>query len=238
MGRKVFEGVGFTTDKTGITRTGVDVVAALSDAFLTPAEAGAIEGDETDYVLSQGDDREWGIAVLGVDAETMTLIPKRSKINGTVTAYPDAVSTISLDGAGIINFTANGSILSQHRTHMVVPCSDESSVITAGVSKMTFRSPVALKNLSVKASLRTQQTSGTKFTVDINKNGVSIFDTKLTIDNNEKTSVSAGVPAVITDGTEIAEDDEITIDFDAVGQGGPVGAKVTISGDEILTDEA
>ena len=77
--------------------------------------------------------------------------------------------------------------------------------------------PRAIQNLTVRASLLTASTSGA-VTVDINKNGSTILSTKLTIDQDEKTSVTAATAAVLTSATAAA-DDEITIDIDGAGTG-------------------
>jgi hypothetical protein len=106
-------------------------------------------------------------------------------------------------------------------------CSDETTALTSGTAKVTFRAPRAMVITGVRASLTTAQTSGSIFTVDINDSGTSILSTKLTIDNNEKTSVTAATPPVISD-TAIADDAEITIDIDQVGDGTAKGLKVTI----------
>jgi len=81
----------------------------------------------------------------------------------------------------------------------------------------------------VRASLSTAQASGSIFTVDINEGGTSVLSTKLTIDNTEKTSTTAATPAVISD-TSIADDAEITIDIDQIGDGTAKGLKVTLIG--------
>ena len=82
---------------------------------------------------------------------------------------------------------------------------------------------------AVRASLSTAQTSGSIFTVDINEGGTTILSTKLTIDNTEKTSATAATPAVISD-TVLADDAEITIDIDQVGDGTAKGLKVVLIG--------
>lgn len=110
-----------------------------------------------------------------------------------------------------------------------VACSDETTALTAGVGKVTFRAPRAMTLSSVKASLTTAQGSGSIFTVDINKNGVSILSTKITIDNTEKTSTTAATQAVLSS-TAIAADDEITIDIDQIGNGTAKGLKVYLIG--------
>jgi hypothetical protein len=89
--------------------------------------------------------------------------------------------------------------------------------------------PYALGGVTVKASLGTAQSSGNIFTVDINEAGTTILSTKLTIDNTEKTTVTAATPAVVSDAT-LAADAEITIDVDQVGVGDAAGLKVYIQG--------
>jgi hypothetical protein len=107
--------------------------------------------------------------------------------------------------------------------------SDETTALTAGTAKMTFRMPHAMTLTSVRASLTTAQASGSIFTVDINEGGTSILSTKLTIDNTEKTSTTAATPAVISD-TALADDAEITIDIDQIGDGTATGLKITLIG--------
>jgi len=109
----------------------------------------------------------------------------------------------------------------------MVAVSDETTAITTGTGKVTFRASNALTLTAVRASLNTASSSGA-VTVDINVNGVTILSTKLTIDEGEKTSVTALTPAVISN-TAIADDDEISIDIDAAGSGAK-GLKVTLIG--------
>ncbi len=117
----------------------------------------------------------------------------------------------------------------QARAVLIVACSDETTAITAGAGKVAVRVP-ALKNVSFRASLTTAQGAGNIFTVDVNKNGVSMLSTKLTIDNTEKTSKTAATPAVMSS-TETADDDELTFDVDQIGDGTGKGLKVTVFGD-------
>lgn len=109
-----------------------------------------------------------------------------------------------------------------------VACSDEATAITATGTKLTFRMPYAFTVTDVRASLTTACTTGT-FTVDINEGGVSILSTKLTIDATEKTSTTAATAAVISD-SALADDAEITIDVDNVGDSTATGLKVSIIG--------
>jgi hypothetical protein len=112
---------------------------------------------------------------------------------------------------------------------LVVAASDETTALTAGTAKITFRMPRAVTLTSVRASLTTAQASGNIFTVDINEGGSSILSTKLTIDNTEKTSSTAATPPVISD-TALADDAEITIDIDQIGDGTATGLKVMLIG--------
>jgi hypothetical protein len=89
--------------------------------------------------------------------------------------------------------------------------------------------PRAVTLTSVRASLTTAQASGSIFTVDINEGGTSILSTKLTIDNTEKTSTTAATPPVISDAA-LADDAEMTIDIDQIGNGTATGLKVYLIG--------
>lgn len=110
-----------------------------------------------------------------------------------------------------------------------VACSDESTALTTGAAKVTFRVPLAITLTEVRASLTTAQSSGSVLTVDINADGVSILSTKLTIDNAEKTSKTAAAPPVVST-PALADDAEITIDIDQLGASGAAGLKVYLVG--------
>jgi hypothetical protein len=112
---------------------------------------------------------------------------------------------------------------------LVVAASDETTALTAGNAKITFRMPRAVTLTAVRASLTTAQASGNIFTVDINESGTSILSTKLTIDNTEKTSTTAATPPVISD-TALADNAEMTIDIDQIGNGTATGLKVALIG--------
>lgn len=115
----------------------------------------------------------------------------------------------------------------RHYEAITVAISDETTAITTGTAKVTFRMPFAFTLTEVRASLATASSSGTP-TFDINEAGSTILSTKLTIDANEKTSTTAATPAVISDAV-LADDAEMTIDIDTAGTGAK-GAKVTLIG--------
>jgi len=121
------------------------------------------------------------------------------------------------------------TIAELNRIEIGVACSDETTALTTGTAKVTFRVPCAITLTGVRASLVTAQASGSIFTVDINEGGTTILSTKLTIDNTEKTSKTAATAAVISD-TSLADDAEITVDIDQVGDGTAKGLKVWLIG--------
>lgn len=102
----------------------------------------------------------------------------------------------------------------------VLACSDETTDITTGTAKVTFRAPFAFTIKRIpKATLSTASTSGLP-EVNIKAAGTTIFGTKLTIDANEKTSTTAATAATLATSTiSVSDDAEITIDIDTAGTG-------------------
>ena len=108
-------------------------------------------------------------------------------------------------------------------------CSDETTALTTGTAKVTFRMPCAITLTAVRATLATAPV-GSPLIVDINEGGTSILSTKLSIDASEKTSTTAASAAVISD-SSLADDAEITIDIDQVGSStAGAGLKVWLIG--------
>jgi hypothetical protein len=112
---------------------------------------------------------------------------------------------------------------------LVIACSDETSNLTTGTAKVTFRMPYAMTLSSVRASVNTAPT-GSTLIVDINEGGSTILSTKLSIDASELTSTTAATAAVISD-TALADDAEVTIDIDQIGSTiAGKGLKVVLKG--------
>jgi len=112
---------------------------------------------------------------------------------------------------------------------LIVAASDETTDLTTGTAKSTFRMPYAFTLSAVRASVTTAPT-GSAITVDINEAGTSVLSTKITIDPTEKTSVTAASQPVISD-TALADDAEITVDIDQVGSTvAGTGLKITLIG--------
>jgi len=98
---------------------------------------------------------------------------------------------------------------------MIDVSGDETTDLTTGTAKKTFRVPYAFTLTDVRASVTLAPTDAT-IEVDVNEGGTSIFSTVLSIDATELTSVTASTPAVISD-SAIADNAVITIDVDQIG---------------------
>lgn len=113
---------------------------------------------------------------------------------------------------------------------LIIAASDETTALTTGTAKATFRMPYAFTLTGIRASVTTAPT-GSVLTVDVNENGTTIMDsTKITIDASEKTSTTAATAPVLSD-TALADDAEMTIDIDGVGSTvAGAGLKVALIG--------
>lgn len=106
--------------------------------------------------------------------------------------------------------------------------SDLVTDLTSGVGKAYVRAPCDFTITDVRASLFSASSAGGPVAVDINVAGATILSTKLTIDDTEKTSLTASVPAVVSD-PDVSDDQEITFDIDDGGTDA-LGLIVTIIG--------
>jgi len=94
--------------------------------------------------------------------------------------------------------------------------SDQTTDITTGI-KITDTILNTFTLTDILLSLSTAATGGI-FTVNIKKNGVSIFTTKVTIDATELSNLTATTPYVlVSDSTTLIVGDRIEISVDAVG---------------------
>lgn len=144
------------------------------------------------------------------------------------TALAAAVAAQATADTGVTNAaTALAAATAARVFRLGIACSDETTALTTGTAKVTFRMPCAVTLTAVRASISTVSSSGI-VTVDINEAGATILSTKLTIDVGEKTSVTAAVPPVISDAA-LADDAEITVDIDVAGTGAK-GLKIFLIG--------
>jgi hypothetical protein len=156
---------------------------------------------------------------------------------GAAVAATDLMVVSEVSGASYVTKSVTGANIkslaqSGLPTEIQVAASDETSALSTGTEKVTFRMPYAMTLTAVRASLSTAQASGSIFTVDVNQGGSSIISTKITIDNTEKTSTTAAAPPVIST-SALTDDSEITIDIDQIGDGTAAGLKVTLIGTRV-----
>lgn len=154
------------------------------------------------------------------------LSPPTTPAAGKWKVYPTADGFYFLDSADISHGPFNNNLIFEC---LIIACSDETTPLTTGTAKITFRMPFAMTLSEVRASVTIAPT-GASVEVNINESGVAILSTILSIDATEKTSTTAITPAVISD-TELADDAEITIDIDQVGATiAGAGLKVSLIG--------
>jgi hypothetical protein len=189
-----------------------------------------------------------GIVELATTAETTTgtdtvraVTPAgvKAAIDALIAAAPGALDTLNELAAAlgddpnfattVTNALAAKAPLAGSKV-IQFAASDETTPLTTGTGKISFRVPYAMTLTAIRISLTTAQTSGSILTVDINVNGVSILSTKLTIDNGEKTSVTAAIQAVISN-ANIPDDAEVSVDIDGLGDGTAAGLKGALIGE-------
>lgn len=127
-------------------------------------------------------------------------------------AIDSDLSSVSANDDTVPSAKATKAAIDNKLECIIIAVSDETTAITTGNAKVTFRMPYAFTLTSVKASLTTASSSWTP-TFDINEWWSTILSTKITIDATELTSATAAIPPVISDAA-LAADAEITIDID------------------------
>lgn len=148
-----------------------------------------------------------------------------------IAAHAGMVLKFIGEGLGVIRLeggmTATGKALIESAT-ILIAVGDESTAITTGAAKITFRMPFAMTlDALPRASLTAASTAGAP-AIDINEAGASIFSTKLTVDQSELTSETAATPAVLSN-TALADNAQMTIDIDTAGANA-AGLKVLLRG--------
>ena len=128
---------------------------------------------------------------------------------------------------------ASGLKYTANTTSFIIACSDETTALTTGTAKVSFRMPYAFVLTAGEGGMRAscnQAPTGAILTVDVNEAGSTIMDsTKLTIAIGSTTSVGGTAP-VITD-VNLADNALMTIDIDQIGSSNAgTGLKVTFIG--------
>jgi hypothetical protein len=184
--------LGRTTASTGAVEeiqigSGLSLSAGELSSTVSAGIPATLLDAKGDLIVASAADTAARLAVGGTDGHVLTV---------------DSTETLGLKYAAL-------------PAELVIACSDETSNLTTGTAKVTFRMPYAMTLSSVRASVNTAPT-GSTLIVDINEAGSTTLSTKLSIDASELTSTTAASAAVISD-TALADDAEITIDIDQIG---------------------
>ena len=133
--------------------------------------------------------------------------------SGTTPTWQQIPSTNVTGTAASSSSSSSGAIT-------IIAVTDETSNVTVGISRMSFRAPVAMAlSATPRATLSTASSSGL-VTCDIKLNGTSILNetNKLSIDATELSSLTAATATSLVT-TAIPDDGLITIDITSAGTG-------------------
>lgn len=113
-----------------------------------------------------------------------------------------------------------------HTEAFIAAASDETTDLTTGTAKVTFRMPYAFTLTGVKASVSTAPThSSVALTVDVKETGTTILSAPISFVSASKTATGSIADA------SLASDSEITVDIGSVGDTTPgKGLKITLIG--------
>jgi hypothetical protein len=204
-------GVNASTLKTHLSLNNVENTAistwagSANIATVGTVTAGTWQGDviAEAYLENQSGTNTGDEISATTSAEGIVEIATQAEVNtGT-----DASRVVTCDTLNGWDGTGQNEVLG-------IAVSDETTDLTTGTAKATFRMPYAMTLSEVRATVTTAPV-GSTLVVDLNE-GTTILSTKLSIDASEKTSETAATPAVISD-SALADDAEITIDIDQVG---------------------
>lgn len=214
-------------DTSGAATDGRVIFDIISENHLLCAEPGATVQLPTNMIsgsysiTSDGYNLYWDLSASGYKPLNLGHgnNPVMLKVTSYTANYLQALLPVASQSAGVGTTPYD----------LLVSVGDETSNLSAGTNKITFRAPRAFTLSSVRANV-TEAPTGSTLICDINVNGTSILSTKLSIDATEKTSTTAASQAVLTTST-ISDDVEFTIDIDQVGSALPgKGLKVLLRG--------
>jgi hypothetical protein len=142
--------------------------------------------------------------------------------------YNQANASNILGSLTVMAWNSNSPSTSQHT--FIIGASDELGPLYTIVGATSFRMPHKFFLTEVRASASVAP-SGAEIIVDVKVNGTSIFTTNLlSIDADEKSSLTALVPPNLTT-AQLVDDDEVTVDITQVGSGNAgAGLKIYLIG--------
>lgn len=203
------------------------VITAQAEALIVANPSGTPTDGQPMFIRIYDDGTAraitWGAGYLGTGLPTTTVVG--TSIYVPIIYNSSTSKWENIDQTGVINSIP---------TTESFACSDETTALTTGTAKVTFRMPYAMTVTEVRGSLTGAGSTSGATTIDINEGGVSILSTKLTIDFGDTTSVGATTPAVISD-SALADNSVITVDIDGItGGADETGLKVYLIGTRLL----
>jgi hypothetical protein len=203
----------------------ISVDGAKLDGIAAGAQVGTVTPSSTDTFTNKTFDANGtGNSLSNVDVADLANGTDGQLITWDAAGAPATVAT-GTAGHALISAGAGAPPTFQEMKpveSIIIAASDETTALTTGTAKVTFRMPYAFTITEVRANVTTAPT-GSVLTVDINENSgaspevvTSILSTKITIDAGERTSETAATAPVVSD-SSLADDAEVTIDIDTVG---------------------
>lgn len=185
--------------------------------------------DEMDYLLEPGETIKvfWDLrrGKLSVDIQNA----KMSKYDNTASGL--LASTVQ----AAIDFLVDCPIVSSRlpanaiRQVFNFSATDRSTPIIVGACENSLKINADFTLQEVVLDLLTPQASGSVLTVDIKKNGTTIFSTLATFDNTQDTTITATIPAVLAT-TLFPKGSKVSVEVTQVGDGTAVGLDVSMVG--------
>jgi len=216
-GNIIASGGTYNTDLTAVSTGGLNIWQGL---FLVKMDGYGIQATEDAGDATLNLNKLGGDISIGATTSADLIVNGTGRFNDlTDGKFPYHVSDaagladspLSTDGTDV---TATGKVNATNiKQSIVVACSDETTALTTGTSKLTFRMPYAMTLTEVRASATTAPV-GSTLTVDINDGGTSIMTThKLDI----LTTATIDDETVTLTDTALADKAIITIDIVTVG---------------------
>lgn len=140
---------------------------------------------------------------------------------GSGTGSVDSVN--SGEGVSVDNSDSDNPIINAVHQALGFALSDRDTPIVAGVVLGPCHLPGPFKVYGVRISLEVASSAAGPFTVDVKKNGSSIFSTLVTIDDTETSSNTASTAAVLIGSVPVTFADDNTVTWEVTDEG--TGAK-------------
>jgi hypothetical protein len=202
----------------GLTEAGNTITVTNSAPDQTVSIAGAgiavVTGTYPSFTVTatevDGSISNEGILGVGAGGSNDATITTNTSTGSAVTVsggYHTLVTETTNSNGGTINIATAIDTMC-----MVIACSDETSNLTTGMAKVTFRAPFKMKVTAVRLNVNTSP-AGADIIVNIKEAGNTLFSVKPQVDAGQLTSTSA---PTFSD-TDLADNAEMTIDIDQVG---------------------